>query len=864
MPQWMNYSKDEVKCYHPLCEKALLSALEQTGLGENYTVGHHEMTDALEMDFVIKNKTTGKYLCVIEVKRTPSAVKSMRYQYQAQSYVANSFARMEQPFFVLTNLECSYAFRYDSSKRSVASQLLKPGLMEHMAFDEADNETMFIERLGQHFGCLIQAFANNSYEYMSTVERFEKHLSRAAGDSRVWRSSLALLLYEYIRGAMERQGCAEQLKAVVSGRGNMSYVCHSGARIGFHRIFQYDSQTFYPKYELAPDFLQEMYMMGKQDSDGTMAANIIFDAAAQGESHSGAVATDTELSDMVSVLVRCACKDFPVTGRICDPAAGSGSLICALARGLKAKPWQLWANDINPKVSQLLDLECGLLAPSLLGTGHSPCITSLDVAALDRQAFEDVSVIGVNPPFLSGVSGAETKKPLIRRIMELTGEPSVFDGGMAGLECIFVELLCALAKPGTVCACILPKTHLGARGKAAVAFRHLLLEKLGLRYVFDYPRDGLFEKVVKDTCVVVGIIGHPAANVRFISSALPISQIDSSLFFTALRKLDEAVSSGKACEPGALPYGVDVALVSSGELEGSIAGGWTTVGSEFKDVSGFIECQYGNCGGLYRLGEMEQLRERFKRGKSNNEGAKELLFIDLNRELYEEVAPLLKHLSPGMVNADKSNKSMDVGQGFCHFLDTSELDEACVDKIVFAYALRQDRGKKQAKKVKTPEALKQLLKKEQDFAFQPWQVLIPRAIRRFAQIYYTSRPTYVSTNFFCLDMENERAAVTAATWMTTIFYQLLCEFYQKDQEGARKMERRQLLDTYIPDARQVSDRDYRRILKALPGISFLDFNAIEVREIDWIWGEILWKEKAPQIVDEALLYLEMLVARRQG
>lgn len=120
MSLWMDYSKDEVRFYHPLCEAACNRALKISGLDGRYEIVHHEMTDSLEMDFVVKNKITGSYLCVIEVKRTPQAVKSMRCQYQAQSYVVNSFGRMEQPYFVVTNLEYSYAFRYDASKKSVA------------------------------------------------------------------------------------------------------------------------------------------------------------------------------------------------------------------------------------------------------------------------------------------------------------------------------------------------------------------------------------------------------------------------------------------------------------------------------------------------------------------------------------------------------------------------------------------------------------------------------------------------------------------------------------------------------------------------------------------------------------------------
>lgn len=858
MSLWMDYSKDEVRFYHPLCEAACNRALKISGLDGQYEIVHHEMTDSLEMDFVVKNKITGSYLCVIEVKRTPQAIKSMRCQYQAQSYVVNSFGRMEQPYFVVTNLEYSYAFRYDASKKSVASQMLFPGLLKNMRFDEAPDENTFIDALSRHFLGILKNFSTNSYEYMATPERFEKFLNRAVDDKKAWKSGLAQLLYEYIRGALDSSGNILPINPVVSFRGNMSLVCHSGQRLGFERIFDSDREKFYSKYSLLPDFLEEMYAMGRQDIGGDMAADMIFNAASRGDLHGGAVATDTELGDVAAALVKSAGGGRPFSGLLCDPAAGSGSLLCSVARGLKTEPQAIWANDINEGFVELLELRCGLLFPHLAGKGSGPRITASDVASWPDNALENVSAIVTNPPFLSGVHSALAKRPFTDRVFELTGEPSVFEGKMAGFECVFLELLCTLAKEGTVCACILPKTHLGARGRAAVDFRRLLLKKFGLQYIFDYPREGLFEKVVKDTCIAVGTIGRPCDTVQFISSAIKISEINIRGFEEKLKAVSGLPGFSQ------ILYGVDLRGVPSEELERGLNSGWNMVSCEFEEVAAFIREKFENCHGLMRLGELEDFRGRFKRGKNNNEGAKELLFIDLNDALHEEVKQRLCELAPGIANADKSNRSMDVGAGFCHFLKTEGMSDDDIAAVVAAYERHQDTGKKQIKKVKSAQELSKLLWKEQGYAFAPWHVLIPRTIRRYAQVYYISQETYVSTNFFCLNMENEKNTIVAATWMCTVFYQLLCEFYQKDQEGARKLERRQLADTYIPDGRIVGQKDYERLAAALPGIEFLDFNHIELREIDKIWSELLWGGQAPKILDEALFHLERLAAKRMG
>lgn len=65
---WISYSDSEVKCFHPICEQALNSALKQIGKDTQYRILHHQYSGPLEMDFVIQNKLTEKYLCVIEVK----------------------------------------------------------------------------------------------------------------------------------------------------------------------------------------------------------------------------------------------------------------------------------------------------------------------------------------------------------------------------------------------------------------------------------------------------------------------------------------------------------------------------------------------------------------------------------------------------------------------------------------------------------------------------------------------------------------------------------------------------------------------------------------------------------------------------
>lgn len=162
---WIKYSDSEVNKYHPICEKVLNRALTLLNLKNKYEVIHHQCVGSLEMDFAIRNKKTGLYLCVIEVKRTLADVQSARNQFQAMSYVQMASSELEKPFYILTNLENSYIFRYDSNRPKVFQQILNPGLIHFKNFEQCSEEE-FIEQLSQVYKELINSFINNNYKYL--------------------------------------------------------------------------------------------------------------------------------------------------------------------------------------------------------------------------------------------------------------------------------------------------------------------------------------------------------------------------------------------------------------------------------------------------------------------------------------------------------------------------------------------------------------------------------------------------------------------------------------------------------------------------------------------------------------------------
>ena len=94
------------------------------------------------------------------------------------------------------------------------------------------------------------------------------------------------------------------------------------------------------------------------------------------------------------------------------------------------------------------------------------------------------------------------------------------------LEGVFLELVTHLVPKGTTIACIISKTHLMGRGPESQAIRRIILNKFGLRIVFTYPGKEIFDKVTKDTCVIVGKAMTPSESVNIYSSYDKVPDID--------------------------------------------------------------------------------------------------------------------------------------------------------------------------------------------------------------------------------------------------------------------------------------------------------------------------------------------------
>lgn len=398
----IHYSDSEVAVFHPICENALNQAISTLGLDGTYRIVHHRYTGSLEMDYVIENITTGKYLCVIEVKRKPADVNSTRYQIQAMSYVQSNTGMNERAFYILTNLEYAYAFRYDAAKPRPFQQMLLPGL-NHIADFSIDDESAVTNKLALYFQGYINDFISDVYTYMLTLESFAANMESLKTMPREWKSHLAIYFYEFIRGSFNYIHRSDLRDVRVFGH-DVLKICTEASRVNFKGIYDYSVASFTPTVSVANTDLVNLYELGKQNITGDSIANVLHSIVSAGHEHDGEVATDLELGQVLAILAKDEIGTLEQNDIVCDPAAGSGNLISAAIDSMSLQPTQILANDINAKLIELLTLRIGLNFAKVISRINSPTVSCKDICNLAPSFFNGVKLLLLNPPYVAGIN----------------------------------------------------------------------------------------------------------------------------------------------------------------------------------------------------------------------------------------------------------------------------------------------------------------------------------------------------------------------------------------------------------------------------------------------------------------------------
>ncbi len=853
---WLNNSDKEVECFHPVCKEAFEKALKLLNLDSVYEVQHHRHVGSIEMDLVIANKTTKRILCVIEVKRTIAAINSTRYQYQAMSYVQSlKEAERESPYYILTNLESSCLFKYDKNRPDVYEQIIEPGISVNHRFSDVSKE-QFISDLVQQYKSYISIIKQDNGQFLLSFKQFADEIQDKLDSDIEWNKAMVALLYEYIRGSFSKIDRRE-LRTIAQLSNKLDLICREGLRVNFKDIFELaDLKPTERNVNTSKTLLHQLFELGKTYVDADELASVMHKVISEEHKHEGEVPTDTELATLMLWLVKYFTGQLTVNDIVMDPAAGSGSLLCAAINVYdNIQPSQLMANDINRKLLQLLSIRIGLKYATTIERSNTARITAQSIAEMASDDFEHVKVIVLNPPYLAatGARCTERKAELYKRIRQLKGtEPTTINGQMP-LEGPFVELVSMLAKEGTVIAVILPNAHFTTKGEASKAIRKILLEDFGLQMIFNYPQERLFEGVAQNTSIVIGVKGAQSENIRYLYSNEVVSEIDTSTIGNVLSS--EFSQTGLAN----IDSQFEGCLMTRTELYQKIDSGWQIGNMAKRDAQNFVQTNIASSNYLISLSESEY--KDYMRGKIGNEGCTDLLYLSPKDPFLIDARRRLKdHLSAGLNNA--KFKNLHVGNGESLFFNVKGMSDRQIRKVVDLFLeAEKKKNKKQRRDKKSPKDYVSVLKNEASNVSPAYCVMLPRMIRSNGRVYISSQPTFVSTNFFVIQADERRSKILAS-WFSTIFYQLECEAYGNNRKGLRKLEKEDYEPLHVPVTSQLTEEEIQRIIST-PITEFVNLHSPQVRDIDRVWAEILFGENADALINEAVTLVPILVADRE-
>lgn len=854
---WLKNTDREVECFHPVCEEALNAALMRLNLDDRYEVQHHRYVGSIEMDLVIANKIDNKILCVVEVKRTVAAVNSTRYQYQAMSYVQSlREAELESNYYILTNLEASCLFKFDRNRPNVYEQIIEPGIVINHHFADVTKEVFMADLIDQYVG-FLNTIINNDGHYLLSFKQFADEIQDKMDTDTAWKKALVGLFYEYIRGSftkIERPG----MKTIAQLSRRADLICNEGSKINFKDIFTLTNLPANDRtLETTNELLEQLFELGKTYVDADELASVMHKVISNGHEHEGEVPTDPELATVMLWLVKCISGNLTENDKIMDPAAGSGSLLCAATNVFEGiQPKQLVANDINVKLLQLLSLRIGLKFAKTIDKHNTATITTLNIADVPSGDFDNVKCIVMNPPYLSavGVNCTQRKAELFRRIRQQKGEAPTTNVGQMPLEGAFVELVSALAKEGTVIAAILPNTHFTTKGEASVAIRRMLLNDFGLQLIFNYPQEKLFEGVAQNTSIVIGIKGQPSENVRYLYCNEVVSLVDpydiskilsNDFCINGLANIDEHFEGG---------------IFAKQKFVDDIENGWQIGNMSKQDAQNFVKANLATSSYLCPILNSEF--KDFYRGKNANSGCSDILFLKKNNPFLAIARGKMEgRFARGMNNVKVD--SFEVSEGDSYFLNVEGMPDTEIEKLVKLFLeSKKLKDKKQRKNKKSVQDYLDTLKQECKHVVPINSVILPRSIRSTGRVFTNKTPMHFSTNVFVFETNEIKKAKLLASWFSTVFCQLELEAYGNIRDGLRKYEKKDCKPLHVPLTERFTEEQIQRIIST-PISEFINLRSPEVRNVDRVWAEILFGENAEDYLEEAASLIPILVADRE-
>lgn len=422
-PKLPKYSDDEVESFHPVFKYCAEAAINAIGMEHELIVEHHRSFSGITVDYSIANKSNNKIVLLVEIKRTISAVESTRYRHQALSYRKEADHLCQTKYYILTNLEQIDLFRYDPLRPRVSSQLIKgsPYISGSLKDDQSDD---FLLKLTENIKSILDIVLNDTGHYDENLDILHGYLSTRLNDQQNWHKFLMPFSYEYIRGSavnhtnLNAQIQNNRWKAADSYMNQPKRLSDKGSLIDFELVFK-DPITDPNDTDAFNNLLLHIaFSNGKNRGKAEDISEIIYDVLSL-KDIPGIVETDEELAKLLALIAKdCLNRDLTSKEFLADPAAGSGRLITSAVATCftEISANNIWANEIESLFMEALSLRIGLCFANTISINNTPKITLSDISELTQEHFENVKVILLNPPYISGIYSKEQRKKISKAI----------------------------------------------------------------------------------------------------------------------------------------------------------------------------------------------------------------------------------------------------------------------------------------------------------------------------------------------------------------------------------------------------------------------------------------------------------------
>jgi len=839
-------SHPENERFHPVFAFAMKQLLAKLALDDFELLPQFQTTSGTA-DFVLQRKSTGKIVMPIEIKRTKSDVRGPGRR-QARDYQQNLSPHSETQFYCVSNLEITELFCVAPCRKTTISQQVKLSSSQNASLGQNQDEIIKNNLLSVMEEILDIVLAKRSFSYVASLSEFEYALRCTSDGKQHWHEVIMPYCFEYRRGTTNLQEKTRLWLPATAYKANPQRLTELGRSINFEKIFAIPL----PKaHHFDHKLMSEACLSGKAFGDGDDFSALVGDILFSPQD--GIVETDYELARILGIVAAHAAKHISGHDKLLDPCAGSGRLLAALVEesypGLRAS--NIIAIEKEKKFAEALSLRLGLLFGKSISPQNSPTIHIKPLETVSANAFDNVKIAVVNPPFISGINSVELRENAARRIEKISGTPAILNKGQIGYESLFMELLYNLLPTGAVFAFIFPWQVVSRLSQEYAELRKFFITKLGLSHIVTFPMDGVFRSVVKKTAIFIGTKDERSTTIKLTDIQIPIANVDTTKFKQFLAGKSEC-------------YGVVQDFVSTSNLLADTDRGWKPYLGIGNYVKSFVDKYFAKFNSLFSL------VPDCRRGTMGNKGNTGLTVNHSawNSELVPEKwrfgAVNKAHRLPKLISSSNVPNATFIPPSDSY--DKESPNHTALRMIVDDY-IQWSNGSVSSKRQKTKVKKAEVIMKDL-FSDQRGQVrnaiLLPRGTRQEAKLAIVQDvEVLVSTNFFILPCTNNAERFLLASWLQSVFGQLQLEYYSSSQEGMRKLEKNTLKNFRVPYLHTVAENIRQQLIAAFQTESFLDLSAIKPRNSDAMWAKLICPTDSVSVLSQAVELLQLLYDERQ-